>query len=81
MGKPSGSTIIANSQSPKEEIAKALAARGGSPALDVRSGSKADVTAFNHDVRFTPESRHEMAIRDLRSLSVALEPKMSALGQ
>ena len=30
-------------------------------------------------VRFTPNSGHEMAIRDLRSLSVALEPKMSAL--
>jgi hypothetical protein len=26
-----------------------------------------------------PNSGHEMAIRDLRSLSVALEPKMSAL--
>jgi len=27
-----------------------------------------------------PIAEHEMAIRDLRSLSVALEPKMSAFG-
>jgi hypothetical protein len=31
------------------------------------------------DDRFTPNSGHEMAIPDLPSLSVALEPKMSAL--
>jgi hypothetical protein len=36
MGKPSGSTIIAKSQSPKEEIAKAFAAclvRKSSPLI------------------------------------------------
>jgi site-specific recombinase XerC len=49
MGKPSGSNIVAKSQSPKEEIAKALAARGGSPALDVPFGSLADIrTAIGH---------------------------------
>ena len=40
---------------------------------------KADMCSAIVDVRFTPNSGHEMAIRDLRSLSVALEPKMSAL--
>jgi hypothetical protein len=34
---------------------------------------------FCRNVRFTPNSGHEMAICDLQSLSVALEPKMSAL--
>jgi hypothetical protein len=42
-------------------------------------GSKADIAKRPSDVRFTPNSGHEMAIRDLRSLRVALEPKMSAL--
>jgi hypothetical protein len=48
---------------------------------NVRFGSKADIVNLSHHVRFTPNSGHEMAIRDLRSLSVALEQKMSALPQ
>jgi hypothetical protein len=46
---------------------------------NVRFGSKADICTAPADVRFTPNSRHEKAVRDLRSQSVALEPKMSAL--
>ncbi len=30
-------------------------------ALNVRFGSKADVTLLNFDVRFTPKSRHPSA--------------------
>ena len=39
----------------------------------VACSSLADISQCNRDVRFTPESAHEMAIRDLRILSVALE--------
>src|SRR5262249_22055887 len=46
---------------------------------DVRFGSKTGVRAAKSHVRFTPNSGREMSIRDLRSLSVALEPEMSAL--
>ena len=45
----------------------------------VRYGSLADIPSCPSHVRFTPNSGHGMAIRDLQSLSVALEPKMSAL--
>jgi hypothetical protein len=41
MGKPSGSNIVAKSQSPKEEIAKAFAARGSEN--HVRLAPKADI--------------------------------------
>jgi len=46
---------------------------------NVRFGSKADIARCPSHVRFTRNSGHEIAIRDLWNLSVALEPKMSAL--
>src|SRR5262249_10946276 len=52
---------------------------GATDAAHVRFGSKADMCTAPAHVRFTPKSGHEMAICDLRSLSVSLEPKMSAL--
>jgi hypothetical protein len=45
----------------------------------VRFGSKADIcTAIGH-VRFSPDSGHKTAVRDLPDLMSALVPKMSAL--
>jgi hypothetical protein len=45
----------------------------------VRFGSKADIAKCPCHVRFTPESGHQMPIRDLSNLMSALVPKMSAL--
>jgi hypothetical protein len=50
MGKPSGSNIVARSQSPKEEIAKAFAA-GGSKNMSALP-PKADICGATSDVRF-----------------------------
>jgi hypothetical protein len=47
--------------------------------VNVRFGSLADISHCNWHVRFNPESGHQMPIRDLWMLRVALEPKMSAL--
>jgi hypothetical protein len=46
---------------------------------NVRFGSKADICAAIGHVRFTPESGHKTAVRDLSNLMSALVPKMSAL--
>jgi hypothetical protein len=46
---------------------------------NVRFGSKADICAAKSNVRFTPNSGHETAFRDLSNLMSALVPKMSAL--
>jgi hypothetical protein len=48
-------------------------------ALNVRFGSLADISRCNRHVRFTPESGHKTAVRDLSNLMSALVPKMSAL--
>ncbi len=39
-------------------------------ALDVRFGSKADISACVRDVRFTPKSGHAAAARDASTSSV-----------
>jgi hypothetical protein len=55
MGKPSGSTIMAKSQSSSEEIAKAFAAgvvRKSCPLYP----PKADIRQRDRDVRFVPKA-------------------------
>jgi hypothetical protein len=44
-------------------------------AVNVRFGSLADISVRPRHVRFTPNSGHEIAIRDLRSLSVRFGAK------
>jgi hypothetical protein len=53
--------------------------KGPHVAIDVRFGSLADIATSPRYVSFTPNSGHEMAIRDLWNLVSALAPKLSAL--
>ena len=46
--------------------------------LDVRFGSKADISQCNRHVRFTPNSGHEMAMRDLRCCALAASGQAAA---